>query len=58
VIDREANIIPNLFAVGEVVGGLHGANRLGHNATPECIVFGRLCGRTIGNNILPDSSEN
>ena len=58
VIDREASIIPNLYAVGEVVGGLHGANRLGHNATPECIVFGRLCGKTIGNSILPDSSDN
>lgn len=45
VIDRQGEIIPKLYAAGEVTGGLHGSNRVGHNATPECILFGRLCGK-------------
>jgi succinate dehydrogenase/fumarate reductase flavoprotein subunit len=45
VIDRHAKVIPRLFAAGEVTGGTHGKNRLGNNATAECIVFGRTIGR-------------
>ncbi len=36
--------LPGLFAVGEVTGGLHGANRMGGNALSECVVFGALVG--------------
>jgi succinate dehydrogenase/fumarate reductase flavoprotein subunit len=36
---------PGLFACGEVVWGLHGANRMSGNALTECIVFGRFAGR-------------
>lgn len=36
--------VPGLFAAGEVVGGLHGANRLGGNAGSECFVFGAVAG--------------
>ena len=32
-------------AVGEVTGGVHGANRLGGNSTIETVVFGRIAGR-------------
>jgi succinate dehydrogenase/fumarate reductase flavoprotein subunit len=45
VIDRWEKIIPHLYAAGEATGGFHGANRLGHNATPECVVFGRVIGK-------------
>jgi len=38
-------IIPGLFAAGEVTGGVHGANRLGGNSLLECVVFGRRAGR-------------
>ena len=31
-----------LFAAGEVVGGIHGANRMGGNALSEGLVFGEL----------------
>jgi len=44
VIDIWGNPIPKLFAAGEVTGGIHGDNRLGGNAIPDCIVFGRIAG--------------
>lgn len=47
VIDRRGNVIPNLYAVGEVTGGIHGANRLGGNAIADCLTFGRLVGVTV-----------
>lgn len=37
--------LPGLFAAGEVVGGLHGANRLGGNALSETVVFGTIAGQ-------------
>lgn len=47
VIDQSgATEIPGLFAAGEVVGGVHGANRMGGNALGEILVFGRRAGMT------------
>ncbi|MFC1858960.1 FAD-binding protein [Thermodesulfobacteriota bacterium] len=37
-------MVPGLFAVGEVTGGFHGANRMGGNALTECIVAGDIAG--------------
>jgi succinate dehydrogenase/fumarate reductase flavoprotein subunit len=37
--------IKGLFAAGEVVGGIHGANRMGGNALSESLVFGALAAR-------------
>lgn len=34
--------VPGLFACGEAAGGIHGADRLGGNATGSCLVFGHL----------------
>ncbi len=39
-----ATALPGLYAVGEVAGGCHGANRLANNAFPECYVFGKRAG--------------
>lgn len=36
--------LTGLLACGEVVGGVHGANRLGGSALPEMSVFGRRAG--------------
>ena len=44
VLDENGNVIPGLFAAGEVAGGLHGNNRVGGNSIAETIVFGRQAG--------------
>jgi len=38
--------IPGLFATGEVMGGTHGKNRLGGSSLLDCVVFGRVSGRS------------
>ena len=38
--------IQNLFAAGEVTGGVHGANRLGGNALADTQVFGEIAGKS------------
>ena len=40
----DGTTVPGLFAAGEVVGGVHGANRLGGNAVTDIVVFGRAAG--------------
>ena len=45
VLDAEGNIIPGLYAAGEVTGGIHGSNRLGGNALLDIHVFGREAGK-------------
>jgi succinate dehydrogenase/fumarate reductase flavoprotein subunit len=47
-IDNEAaTSLQGLFATGEVVWGIHGANRLGGNALTECAVFGIIGGQSV-----------
>ncbi len=45
VIDIFGEVIPKLYAAGEVCGGVHGSNRLGSNAIPDAICFGRVAGK-------------
>ena len=45
VLDASGNVIPGLYAAGEVTGGVHGANRLGGNAVADIIVFGQIAGQ-------------
>jgi len=42
VIGEDGNPIPGLYAAGEVVGGVHGGNRIGGNAVADIVVFGRI----------------
>ena len=46
VLNTEGNVIPGLFAAGEVTGGVHGANRLGGNAVADFTVFGHIAGES------------
>lgn len=44
VIGTDGEVIPGLYAAGEVTGGIHGSNRLGGNALTDTVVFGRIAG--------------
>ena len=47
VLDKDGDIIPGLYAAGEVTGGIHGGNRLGGNAIVEIFVSGRTAANAI-----------
>lgn len=47
VLDADGNIVPGLYAAGEVTGGIHGGNRLGGNAIVEIIISGRAAANGI-----------
>mmetsp|Transcript_13132 Transcript_13132/g.27299 ORF Transcript_13132/g.27299 Transcript_13132/m.27299 type:complete len:502 (-) Transcript_13132:158-1663(-) len=39
-------VIGGLYSAGEAAGGIHGNNRLGGNSLLDCVVFGRVSGRS------------
>ncbi|KAF4748631.1 hypothetical protein FOZ62_029079 [Perkinsus olseni] len=51
-VDTDARVlkqdkpIEGLFGAGEVNGGIHGKNRLGGSSLLDCVVFGRVAGRS------------
>jgi succinate dehydrogenase / fumarate reductase flavoprotein subunit len=42
-----ATRVDRLFAVGETVAGVHGANRLGGNSLAETVAMGKVVGETV-----------
>lgn len=48
--DEGGTSIPNLFAAGEVAGGIHGKNRLMGNSLLDILVFGRRAGKAAAIN--------
>ncbi|RIB00173.1 hypothetical protein C2G38_2133755 [Gigaspora rosea] len=42
VRDMQEQVIPGLFASGEIAGGVHGANRLGGSSLLGCVIYGRV----------------
>ncbi len=53
VLDVCHNVIPGLYAAGEVTGGVHGMVRLGTVAVADCVIFGRMAARSA----LADSKK-
>lgn len=50
LVDRDGRTrIPGLLLAGEMVGGLHGQNRLMGNGLTDSLVHGRLAGRAAAN---------
>ncbi|OFC63801.1 flavocytochrome c [Candidatus Erwinia dacicola] len=49
VLNTQKQAIYGAWAAGEVVGGIHGANRIGGNAVADIIIFGILAGRNAAN---------
>lgn len=53
----ETGPIEGLYASGEVVGGIHGAQRLGGSSLLDCVVFGRVAGRSVSNYLMSEFLE-
>ncbi len=49
VINTSGEIIPGLYAAGEVTGGIHDSNRIGANAIPDALANGRVAGINVAN---------
>lgn len=46
VVDTQGKVIKGLFACGETTGGVHGRNRLAGNSLVDCVVYGRVAGKS------------
>ena len=44
VLNTKGQAIEGLYAAGEVTGGIHGTNRVGGNAVPDALCFGKIAG--------------
>ncbi|WP_417142911.1 FAD-dependent oxidoreductase [Raoultibacter massiliensis] len=47
VLDRATQVIPRLYAIGEITGGVHGSERNGGCSWTENVVFGRIAGKEV-----------
>ena len=45
VLNTSGEVIEGLYAAGEVTGGIHGTNRVGGNAVPDALTFGKIAGK-------------
>lgn len=45
VLQADGQVIPGLYAAGEVAGGIHAGNRLGGNSLTDIFTFGRIAGQ-------------
>jgi len=46
------NIVGGLYSTGEAAGGIHGSNRLGGNSLLDCVVYGRVSGRSAARYVM------
>ena len=54
VYDIFGEVIPNLYAAGEITGVVHGTNRLGSNADADACTFGFISGYVAATGEFPD----
>ncbi len=54
VYDIFGEVIPNLYAAGEITGVVHGTNRLGSNADADACTFGYISGHVVATGEFPD----
>mmetsp|Transcript_5878 Transcript_5878/g.13120 ORF Transcript_5878/g.13120 Transcript_5878/m.13120 type:complete len:84 (-) Transcript_5878:108-359(-) len=45
-LKANGDVVQGLYSAGEAAGGIHGSNRLGGNSLLDCVVFGRVSGRS------------
>merc|ERR1712151_234399 len=45
-LTADGKVISGLYSAGEAAGGIHGNNRLGGNSLLDCVVSGRVSGRS------------
>lgn len=51
------SLVPGLFGAGEVNGGIHGENRLGGSSLLDCVVYGRVAGRSAAKYLMEKNIE-
>jgi flavocytochrome c len=56
-LNKDGKVIPGLFVAGEAMGGVHGKNRLGGNSLLDCVVFGRVSGRSSARYVTKMNAE-
>ena len=54
VYDIFGEVIPNLYAAGEITGVVHGTNRLGSNADADACTFGFISGYVAATGEFPE----
>ena len=57
VLNKEGQAINGLWVTGEACGGIHGKNRMGGNSLLDCVVWGRLSGKSACSASLQNLSD-
>jgi len=52
VLTPKNELIPGLYVAGEAQGGVHGVNRLGGSSLLDCVVYGRIAGKSSSKFLL------
>ncbi|MBS0856741.1 MULTISPECIES: flavocytochrome c [unclassified Tatumella] len=57
VLGQNRQPLAGVFAAGEVVGGIHGGNRIGGNAVADIVIFGRMAGENAAGYALRQQQD-